>query len=468
MGGFDDTTDSYVQAVQTLDISVEGIYEYEACAEDNDFYNVEFFEEAYAKIKKHGAENLGGFYRNFFVSEGFGLAFNMNNMIYIIDPEKTWETLSGKLTYDGDWFFYYGDGTYGTKLTKEESEAAGTLVELPSEIIIPDVFPTNPNSGRDEEESTVETNQETTTASNPDPETGTYDWFIDENGTLFVSGSGIINPDGYSEEVPWWDERDSIINVVINDGVEGVGDYSFYDCNNLKSVYIPTTVNFIGDCSFFHCTSLETVNVSSNNKYYTSVDGVLFNKNITEIIKYPDNKSGKYIIPNTVTSIGPWSFRECRNLTNLEIPESVKNIGHYSFYDCTALLNLTIPKSVTNISDICGLGFCFHMGGNTLIENFEIRGYSSSAAEDYAENNNIKFIKLDTQILFGDVGGDGEVNAKDRMMLTRHLAKWAGYESVDTSAADLNNDSEVNAKDRMILTRHLAKWQGYETLPYTK
>ena len=54
------------------------------------------------------------------------------------------------------------------------------------------------------------------------------------------------------------------------------------------------------------------------------------------------------------------------------------------------------------------------------------------------------------------------------MMLTRHLAKWSGYENIDMTAADLNNDGAVNAKDRMISTRHIAKWSGYETLPYTK
>ena len=70
--------------------------------------------------------------------------------------------------------------------------------------------------------------------------------------------------------------------------------------------------------------------------------------------------------------------------------------------------------------------------------------------------------------VFGDVNGDDEVNAKDRMMLTRYLANWSGYENIDMTAADVNNDSEVNAKDRMILTRHLAKWQGYETLPFDK
>lgn len=67
--------------------------------------------------------------------------------------------------------------------------------------------------------------------------------------------------------------------------------------------------------------------------------------------------------------------------------------------------------------------------------------------------------------VFGDVNGDGVVNAKDCMLLTRYLAKWSGYENIDMTAADVNNDGQVNAKDRMILTRQIAKWQGYETLP---
>lgn len=68
----------------------------------------------------------------------------------------------------------------------------------------------------------------------------------------------------------------------------------------------------------------------------------------------------------------------------------------------------------------------------------------------------------------GDVNGDGEVNNLDRQILTRHLAKWEGYEAdkLDLKAADVNQDGEVNNLDRQILTRHLAKWEGYDDLPY--
>jgi len=71
-------------------------------------------------------------------------------------------------------------------------------------------------------------------------------------------------------------------------------------------------------------------------------------------------------------------------------------------------------------------------------------------------------------ILYGDVNGDGTVNNKDRLVLTRYLAKWTDYpeEIINMAAADVNGDGKVNNLDRLILTRHLAKWTGYEELPY--
>ena len=72
-----------------------------------------------------------------------------------------------------------------------------------------------------------------------------------------------------------------------------------------------------------------------------------------------------------------------------------------------------------------------------------------------------------TKVLIGDVNADGEVNARDRAILTRFLADWEGYaDQVDMQAADVNQDGEVNARDRAILTRYLADWEGYTQLPY--
>ena len=70
--------------------------------------------------------------------------------------------------------------------------------------------------------------------------------------------------------------------------------------------------------------------------------------------------------------------------------------------------------------------------------------------------------------IIGDVNDDGEVDTKDRMTISRHLASWIGYDVINESAADVNCDGKVDTKDRMALSRHLAGWIGYETLPYVK
>ncbi|MBQ3194540.1 MAG: InlB B-repeat-containing protein [Oscillospiraceae bacterium] len=75
-----------------------------------------------------------------------------------------------------------------------------------------------------------------------------------------------------------------------------------------------------------------------------------------------------------------------------------------------------------------------------------------------------------TDVVVGDVNGDGNVNTQDRMILTRYLARWTGYgeDSINAAAADVNADGRVNTQDRMILTRYLARWSGYDELPYTE
>ena len=100
------------------------------------------------------------------------------------------------------------------------------------------------------------------------------------------------------------------------------------------------------------------------------------------------------------------------------------------------------------------------------VEGFTIRGYKGTEAERYANANGFKFVELSGKTVQGDADGDGVIDSRDRVCLTRHLAKWAGYEDIDEKAADVNADGKVDTKDRIILARHIAKWKGYESLPY--
>ena len=138
--------------------------------------------------------------------------------------------------------------------------------------------------------------------------------------------------------------------IEIPNTVTSIGNYAFFKCKNLTSVTIPNSVTSIGNYAFNRCSSLTSINVSENNKNYCSVDGVLFNKDKTQLIQYPIKKEGtSYKIPNSVTSISVYAFSECSKLTSITIPNSVTSIGSDAFSGCSGLTSITIPNTVTSI-----------------------------------------------------------------------------------------------------------------------
>ena len=143
----------------------------------------------------------------------------------------------------------------------------------------------------------------------------------------------------------------SLTSITIPDSVTCIGGFAFYRCISLTSVTIPDSVTSIGRAAFYRCTRLTSINVEKNNKNYSSVNGVLFNRNQNELICYPAGKKDKtYEIPDSVTSIGDYAFEYCASLTSVTIHDGVTSIGSYAFNNCTSLTSVTIPNGVTSIS----------------------------------------------------------------------------------------------------------------------
>ncbi len=143
-----------------------------------------------------------------------------------------------------------------------------------------------------------------------------------------------------------------LTSISISSSVTNIGAGAFEGCQFLKSITIPNSVTNIGIGAFVDCTRLKSINVDLNNKYYSSISGVLYDKGKKTLITCPSTKENSFIIPNGVTTIDQNAFRECEHLTSITIPSSVISIGNNAFCGCIGLKNITIPNNVTSIGEI--------------------------------------------------------------------------------------------------------------------
>ena len=142
----------------------------------------------------------------------------------------------------------------------------------------------------------------------------------------------------------------SLEEIVIPDSVTTIDSWAFSSCTSLKEIVIPDGVTAIGSSAFSGCTSLAEITVSSDNKNYSSIDGVLFNKDGSELIVYPEgNGRITYTVPDGVAQISGSAFSGCTSLAEIDIPDGVTNIGTRAFYGCTSLSKVKLPKNLTII-----------------------------------------------------------------------------------------------------------------------
>lgn len=272
-----------------------------------------------------------------------------------------------------------------------------------------------------------------------------YAYSENDDGTVTITGGNIVTP---KLEIPAELEgkkvsaigmnaftgNNVITDLVIPEGVTTLYWYSFNTCRNLETVTLPDSLEFIDGWAFERCSRLKTINVPANvtringgafaqnssmtsitcdpaNKNYVSVNGVLFTKDMKELVAYPGGIQGGYTVPATVNHIGDAAFygalgldsvtilgnldfigfeafAECSKLTDVAIRDGVNYVGYWAFRGCDGIKSLTVPQSVTNIGDQA-FGFAY---ADQKMSGFSLRGYKDSAVNFYAIRHDIPFI----------------------------------------------------------------------------
>lgn len=234
----------------------------------------------------------------------------------------------------------------------------------------------------------------------------------------------------------------SLERVEISDSVTSIGTYAFEKCSNLTSIKIPFSVTSIGDYAFSKCASLESIMVESNNLNYSSDErGVLFNKDKTYIIRYPQgNATEVYEIPDSVTTIGSDAFANCTNLDRITIPNSVTRIGDYAFFGCSNLTSVEISEGVISIGDGA---FCQCSKLENIIIPNSVTSIGRSAF--YACRNLISItIPYSIKSFPSDVFAG--CTRMSSVYYTGTLESWLKIEFEDVGSTPLNSNTNVVGK----------------------
>lgn len=150
---------------------------------------------------------------------------------------------------------------------------------------------------------------------------------------------------------------ESLTSVTFPTSVQYIYDHAFSNCKGLTELAIPASVTIIGDGAFGFCENLTAINVDPANRYYASIDGVLFDKEMTKLIQYPISKAGSCVIPGTVTTICDFAFYTCKSLTSVTIPKSVTSIGYVALSGCDSMKAIYVDSGNSKFASADGVLF---------------------------------------------------------------------------------------------------------------
>ena len=159
---------------------------------------------------------------------------------------------------------------------------------------------------------------------------------VDDGNTVYADIDGVLSDKSKTTLIQFPGGREGAYSIP--NGVTKIGTEAFAYCNMLTNVTVPNSVTKINDRAFIDCSSLTGINVDQGNAVYSDIDGVLFTKDETILMQFPQgNEMDTYEIPSTVREIGANAFRNCGSLTDVTLPDSVTKINDNAFVGCSSL-----------------------------------------------------------------------------------------------------------------------------------
>ena len=220
-----------------------------------------------------------------------------------------------------------------------------------------------------------------------------------ENGVLkkyLGKSETVVIPEGVVTSIgnyAFW-ECKSLTSIYIPDGVTSIGNGAFCGCEALTSIKIPDSVTSIGNHAFARCEALTSIEIPDSveeiGKYAFPSNTAIRNKSSVIIPPISDfdiehntlkrylGKSNSVVIPDGITSIGDKAFLDCKSLTSIVIPDGVASIEDDAFCGCKSLTSIVIPDGVTSIGNEA-FEFCESLTSIVIPDSVTSIGHSAFA-----------------------------------------------------------------------------------------
>mgnify|MGYP004656269215 CR=1 FL=1 len=194
--------------------------------------------------------------------------------------------------------------------------------------------------------------------------------------------NGVKYLDGWAVDLKY-----GVENIVIKEGTKGLADGFFNFDSVIKTISLPASLQYVGEQSFLSSENIVSVTVADNNNYYSSLDGILYNKEKTELIYYPKGKTDEsFTAPSTVKVIYDCAFYQS-SVKNVVLPEGLEKIGNSAFWSNKALESINFPSTLLDVGDTA-FEYCSVLDGIALPDGITHIGVSAFYNTKYYDDRN--------------------------------------------------------------------------------